>query len=142
MGAAGTAAPSPADRAVREAGSPAEGGGKPLVLLLTEGQRHEQTAFEALMVDGSVRRYSRGRPRHRPGRLVGDKGYSGRRVRRYLRRHGIAIAIPYRHNERWGRPWTKLPTGSVIAWSAASIGSSSSGAWPLAMRSWPSTTWR
>jgi transposase len=81
-----------------------EGGGKPLVLLLTAGQRHEQTAFEALMVAGSVRRHGRGRPRHRPGRLVGDKGYSGRRVRRYLRRHGIAVAIPYRHNERWGRP--------------------------------------
>lgn len=56
------------------------------------------------MVDGSVRRHRRGRPRHRPGRLVGDKGYSGRRVRRYLRRHGIAITIPYRHNERGGRP--------------------------------------
>jgi transposase len=56
------------------------------------------------MADGSVRRQERGHPRRRPGRIVGDKGYSGRRVRRYLRRRGIAVTIPYRHNERWGRP--------------------------------------
>lgn len=82
----------------------AEGGGKPLVLLLTPGQRHEQTVFEALMTGGTIRREGRGRPRRRPTRVVGDRGYSGRSVRQYLRARGIAVAIPYRRNERWGRP--------------------------------------
>jgi transposase len=120
-----------------------EGGGKPLVLLLMEGQRHEQTAFEALMVDGTVRRYSRGRPRHRPGRLVGDKGYSGRHVRRSLRRHGIALAIPYRHHERWGRPVDQLTyrernrVERCIHWIKQFRRVAT-----CVLRSVPSTTWR
>ena len=40
----------------------AEGNGKPMVLLLTAGQRHEQTMFESLMERGAVKR-RRGRPR-------------------------------------------------------------------------------
>jgi hypothetical protein len=57
-----------------------------MVLLVTAGQRHEQTMFEPLMENGVVKRLGRGRPRLRPDRVVGDKGYSGRRIRRYLRR--------------------------------------------------------
>jgi hypothetical protein len=38
-------------------------------------------------------RPGRGRPRLRPGRLVGDKGYTGRRLRNYLRRRGIRLTI-------------------------------------------------
>ncbi|WP_293037245.1 hypothetical protein [Moorena sp. SIO1F2] len=30
----------------------------------------------------------------RPLRLVGDKGYTGRRIRNYLRRRGIRLTIP------------------------------------------------
>jgi transposase len=33
-------------------------------------------------------------PRVRPQRVVGDKGYTGRPVRRYLRRRGIGAVIP------------------------------------------------
>jgi transposase len=46
-----------------------------------------------------VRRPARGRPRRRPQRLVGDKGYSSPPVRRYLRRHGIAATIPTRSDQ-------------------------------------------
>ena len=54
------------------------------------------------MEAGSVKRpgSGRGRPRRRPKRLVGDKGYSSRTVRRYLRRHGIGSTIPTKRNER------------------------------------------
>lgn len=78
----------------------AEGQGKPLVFMLTGGECHEQTVFESLMERGAVRRVGRGRPRIRPERLVGDKGYSTEKVRGYLRRHGIGAVIPYRANQQ------------------------------------------
>lgn len=40
-----------------------------------------------------------GRPRKRPGRLAGDKGYSYPRVRDWLRKRGIGPLIPHKDNE-------------------------------------------
>lgn len=77
----------------------AEGGGKPLTFLVTAGERHEQSVFEPLMHHGAVKRGGRGRPRLRPKRVVGDKGYSSRTVRRYLARRGIQPVIARRANE-------------------------------------------
>src|SRR6516165_3504908 len=48
----------------------AEGSGKPIALLITAGQRHEQVMFEALMETGTVKRAERGRPRIRPDRVA------------------------------------------------------------------------
>jgi transposase len=42
----------------------------------------------------------RGRPRCRPVRLAGDKGYSYDRIRRWLRRYGIKAVIPRRKDQR------------------------------------------
>jgi transposase len=36
----------------------------------------------------------------RPDRVAGDKGYSGRKIRRYLRKRGIGIVIPRQKRER------------------------------------------
>lgn len=47
----------------------------------------------ALLEQGAVKR-RRGRPRIRPKRVAGDKGYTGRPVRQYLRRRGIGAVIP------------------------------------------------
>ena len=44
-----------------------------------------------------------GRPRKRPRRVTGDKGYSYPRVRDWLRAHGIQPVIPYRSNQKSGR---------------------------------------
>jgi transposase len=85
----------------------AEGRGKPLTLLITAGQRHEQTAFAALMEQGAVKRRGRGRPRLRPRRVVGDKGYSSKHIRSYLRQRGIGIVIPRRKDERRRGPFDK-----------------------------------
>ena len=41
-----------------------------------------------------------GRPRKRPRRLAGDKGYSYPRVRDWLRVHGIKPVIPQRKDQR------------------------------------------
>ena len=78
----------------------AEGKGKPMTILITAGQRNEQTVFEPLMESGAVKRAGRGRPRLRPKRVVGDKGYSSTHIRQYLRKRGIGVVIPRRSNER------------------------------------------
>lgn len=66
---------------------------------LTPGQTHEVTQVAALLERGAVARPGRGRPRLRPDRVVGDKGYTGRTIRRYLRRRGIAAVIPRQQRE-------------------------------------------
>ena len=40
-----------------------------------------------------------GRPRTRPGALAGDKGYSCRRIRGWLRQHKIRVVIPRKKDE-------------------------------------------
>lgn len=66
---------------------------------MTGGERNEQKALPTLLEQGAVRRRGRGRPRLRPQRVVGDKGYRSRTVRRYLRRRGIGAVIPRRADE-------------------------------------------
>ena len=77
-----------------------DGNGLPIVLLLTGGERHETVVFEQLMEQGTVKRIGAGRPRLRPHRVVGDKGYSSGTIRRYLRRRGIRLTIPRKSNEK------------------------------------------
>jgi len=67
--------------------------------VLTAGQRQEATQVPALLERGAVARPGRGRPRVRPDRAGGDKGYTGRPVRHYLRQRGIGAVIPRRKNE-------------------------------------------
>ena len=76
-----------------------DGQGLPMAVTVTAGQRHESTQFEAVM--GQVRVPGRrGRPRSRPRRLAGDKGYSYRRIRGELRRRRIVAVIPTRKDQR------------------------------------------
>ena len=63
--------------------------------------------FETLMEQGAVKRRGRGRPRLRPKRVVGDKGYSSRRIRAYAHRRGMRITIPRRSNEHRRGPFDK-----------------------------------
>ena len=74
--------------------------GRPLVVRLTAGQVHETTQFIPLMEAGTIKRPHRGRPRWRPQRVSGDKGYSSRHNRQYLQQHGIGIVIPRKRNEQ------------------------------------------
>jgi transposase len=78
----------------------AEGGGKPIAILITAGRRHEQSVFCTLMESGAVKRAGRGRPRIRPERVVGDKGYSSEKVRTYLRGRGIGAVITRQSDEK------------------------------------------
>jgi transposase len=78
-----------------------------MTVVLTPGQRHEATAFERVLEQGAVRRRGRGRPRIRPDRVVGDKGYTGRVRRAYCRRRGIRYTIPRRRDERRSGPFDR-----------------------------------
>ena len=51
------------------------------------------------MERGAVKRPGRGRPRIRPDRVVGDKGYSSPTVRRYLKERKIGVVIPTKVDE-------------------------------------------
>ena len=84
-----------------------EGKGKPITFLLSPGERNESIFLEQLMEQGTVKRSGRGRPRIRPSRLVGDKGYTGRRIRNYLRRRGIRFTIPRLSNEPRRGPFSR-----------------------------------
>jgi transposase len=78
-----------------------------MAVLFTPGQQHESTVLEPLLEQGAVPRSGRGRPRIRPARLVGDKAYSSRKTRRYLRRRGIGYTIPRRRDERRTGPFNR-----------------------------------
>ena len=78
----------------------AEGHGRPVTAVLTGGERHEQVALEALLDRGAIRRPGRGRPRLRPRRAAGDKGYSSPTARGRLRRRHIRAVIPSKSDQR------------------------------------------
>ena len=80
--------------------------GAPLAALLTGANRHDSSAFEALLdaVPG-VRRPS-GQRKKRPAKLHADKGYDFRRCRDALRRRRIKARIARRgidSSEKLGR---------------------------------------
>jgi transposase len=74
---------------------------------LSPGQRHEALGFAPLMAGGAVKRSGRGRPKRRPGRVVGDKASSSGKIRAYLRTHGIRITIPHKVNEHRSGPFDR-----------------------------------
>ncbi len=71
-----------------------EQGQKPLSLLITAGQRGDSPQFEPVLNAIGVPWPGVGRPRSRPLRVRGDKAYSSRANRAYLRRRGIRCTIP------------------------------------------------
>ena len=59
---------------------------------------HESKYFEFL-AEGLSIRGSIGRPRSYPDKYAGDRGYSNRRIRCWLKRRGIGDVIPRKRNE-------------------------------------------
>jgi transposase len=73
-------------------------------LLIAPGQSGDAPQFIPVMERIRVARLDGGRrPRTRPGHLGGDKAYSSRRNRRYLRRRQIKHTIPEPSNQRANR---------------------------------------
>jgi transposase len=67
---------------------------RPISRITTAGHRHDSLAFEPVMGGIRIRRRGRGRPRTRPGQVLGDKAYSNRGIRSHLRRRRIRATIP------------------------------------------------
>ncbi|WP_371129462.1 IS5 family transposase [Streptomyces sp. TLI_105] len=80
-----------------------DGRGRPLGFVLSGGNANDCTRFEAVLESIRVPRSGPGRPRTRPDHVIADKGYSSRKIRRYLRRRGIAHTIPERVDQALGR---------------------------------------
>jgi len=78
-----------------------------MTLVLTPGQAHEAPVFPRLLAQGTVKRPGRGRPRLRPGRIAGDKGYSSRVIRQHCRRRGIRLSIPRKAHEHRTGPFDR-----------------------------------
>ncbi|MFF7811244.1 IS5 family transposase [Streptomyces sp. NPDC007945] len=90
-----------------------DGRGRPLAFVVTGGNTNDCTRFTAVMEAIRVPRIGPGRPRVRPDHVLGDKGYSSKAIRSWLRRKGIAHTIPERADQvrnrarrgsRGGRP--------------------------------------
>jgi Transposase DDE domain len=93
-----------------------EAGQRPLSLIVTAGPAGDRPQFEAVLEAIRVPRKGRGRPRCRPDRVLGDKAYSSRANRAYLRRRGIAATIPepadqIRNRQRRIDRWAPRPGG-------------------------------
>lgn len=79
---------------------PSSSSRRPIARLLTGGQRGDAPQFIAVMDTIKVARRGPGRPRTRPGRAMGEKAYSSRAIRSYLRRHGIKTVIPVKEDQK------------------------------------------
>ncbi|NUV50701.1 IS5 family transposase [Streptomyces sp. CAI-78] len=80
-----------------------EGGCRPMALLLTPGQWGDAPQMIEVLDRIRVPRPLGGRPRTRPDHVSGDKAYSSRRNRRYLRRRRIRHTIPEPKDQRANR---------------------------------------
>jgi transposase len=66
---------------------------------VTAGQVHDSQRLEPVLTKVRVHQ-KRGRPKSRPRRLAGDKGYSSDRIRQFLKNRGIEAIIPHKDNEK------------------------------------------
>lgn len=78
-----------------------------MTFILTPGQTHELRAAEALLQAAPVPAGRVGRPRWRPKRVVGDKGYSSPRFRAFLRQRGIRVTIAHRSDQSRRGPFDR-----------------------------------
>jgi transposase len=80
-----------------------EQGRKPMSILVTAGQRGDSPQFAAVLDGIRVPRVGVGRPRTRPERVLGDKAYSSKGNRAYLRRRHIKATIPVKDDQAANR---------------------------------------
>lgn len=76
-----------------------DGNGIPLNVVVSAGQRHESQFFEEVL-NGVAIEQPKGRPKQRPRSVAGDKAYSSRRIRGWLRSKRMRAVIPTRSDER------------------------------------------
>ncbi|KIF05303.1 transposase, partial [Streptomyces sp. RSD-27] len=75
---------------------------RPLALVLTAGQAGDSPQFIPVLAEVRVR-LPVGRPRTTPDAVAGDKAYSSRGNRAYLRKRGIKAVIPEKRDQAANR---------------------------------------
>lgn len=81
-----------------------DGTGVPLGIHVTSASPSEVSLVDPTLDTIRVPRAGRGRPRQKPPRLIGDRGYDSDPMRARLSRRGITVIVPYRAN-RTVRPF-------------------------------------
>jgi transposase len=76
---------------------------RPISRVTSAGQRHDSLGLRPVLAGIRIRRRGPGRPRTRPGRVLGDKAYSSRAIRSYLRQRRIKATIPEPVDQRNNR---------------------------------------
>lgn len=76
---------------------------RPIARILSPGQHGDSPRFIPLMGQVRIQRRGPGRPRTKPGRAMGDKAYSSKANRAYLRRRGIKAVIPVKKDQAANR---------------------------------------
>lgn len=76
-----------------------DGFGRPLAFVVTAGNINDCTQLTTVMDAIRVPRIGPGRPRIRPDHLLGDKGYSSKAIRSWLRQRRITHTIPERADQ-------------------------------------------
>lgn len=80
-----------------------DGKGTPLAVQVTAGQAHESKSFADVLDAVHIPQAGPGRPRMRPTALAGDKGYSFKWIRDWLRVRGIERVIAQKSNQEGRR---------------------------------------
>ncbi len=89
-----------------------DGKGTPLAVTVTAGQAHESKSFEEVMDAVQIPQSGPGRPRLRPEALAGDKGYSFKWIRDWLRTRGIERVIAQKSPPQQNL-WVNSGSGSL-----------------------------
>ena len=71
-----------------------------MALALTGEERNERTDLPKLMSQGVVKRSGPGRPKLRPRTVIGDRRYTGKPCRDYLRHLRVSVVIPQLSTEK------------------------------------------
>jgi transposase len=103
-----------------------DGRGRPLVIALTAGQAGDSPMLKFLLADLAVARPSPGRPRTRPGSLLGDKAYSSRANRELLRGKHVIAVIPQpcdqiAHRKRRGSAGGRPPNFDAATYKGRNV---------------------
>ena len=73
---------------------------RPVARILSPGQHGDGPRFIPLLVAIRISRRGLGRPRTRPGAVMGDKACSSAANRAYLRKRGITAVIPVKEDQK------------------------------------------
>jgi hypothetical protein len=92
-----------------------DGQGVPLESTLASASPAEATLAEETLKTVKVPRNGRGRPKKRPLRLIGDKGYYSDPLRKRVKELKIHLSVPYRKNRKKPKMRDEINSGVTVS---------------------------